>query len=648
MQNLMRRHKKFFLFFLIAFIGFPMLFFGIPSFFGQGMSPQQDLVLATVGNVTVNATQFQRALDQEANRRSQMTGERPTFAELAADGTADQVLQSLIDEAFIRIQEQRKGYSFQQHILEEQLKSLPDFRDAEGNFHAAAWNQWVTQSRGVDWNAVYADMRNSLTRELYINKVMAPATRILDRELEEALMDNETRIVIRYIRVEPPVELDDDALLAHYEENSDQYMSLDQKTAEYAAISLRPDPPEIALEVLERAQAGEDFAELANTYSDITADNGGEMGWMREGSNEPEHRRPLYALEPGEVSDLVPAAAGYYLYTIDEERVDEDSGEREVFARQILFRKELSLEEREARTDQARTIAEAIETAEMDDAFAQIVAEHDLSVTTTGAFDNDSTEIDGVPVNDARSFRMAFQGRDPDDFSVEVITGQENVYVARIVDVVPGEVMPFEEVREAVERDAIAAFERSEAYQELVADYVERIAEQAESLDDVAALFPELEVTPATTSDFNRQEFLFNEQVYLQTSEVYEAVGRGEPGAFAGPLQGFLGDTYFIELVERTPPDMDDPERWADELEELRAQMLNMYQNAVLQDYLMDLRERGMQQYPINTNPDVLQAVLGLEQQQFPMDDPAMDDMDFFEMDLDDMDDFDMELSLEE
>ena len=607
MQNLMRRHKKWFLLFLILFIGIPMLFFGIPSFFGQSSSPHQDQVLATVGGMPIFASEFRRTLDQEAQRRSQQTGERPAYAELAADGTADQVLQALVDRAFISIKEQERGYTFRREILEENLKKLPMVQDENGNFNPEAWNFWIQQ--GNDWNAIYAEMQNQLTRDIFLETITAAAARVLDKELEEALEDNETKLRIRYIRVEPPVSLDEEVIRAHYEEHSENYRSLDQKTAEFSIISLRPDPPAIAFEVLERAQAGEDFAELADEYSDISAGNGGEMGWMRQGISEPDHRRPLYELAAGEVSELVPAPSGYYIYKIDEEREDEDTGEREVFARQILFRVDLDEEERENRLAMAQSIAD--ELMDSDD-FASVLETYNLPYLTTGSFNNESIEIEGIPANDARNFRISFQGRDPEDFSVEVITGQGNIYLARLIEVIPGTVQPFEEVRDRVESDATLRFERSDEYQELIAEYATRIKEQAESLDDIMALFPELEAVPLETREFNRQEYLFQDQVYLQTAEVYEAVGRGEPGQMAGPLQGFLGDTYFIELIERTSPSMEDRELWTEKLDELRTQMMNMYENALLQDYLLDLRERSMQRYAINTNPRVLENILGL------------------------------------
>jgi len=107
----------------------------------------------------------------------------------------------------------------------------------------------------------------------------------------------------------------------------------------------------------------------------------------------------------------------------------------------------------------------------------------------------------------------------------------------------------------------------------------------------------------------------------------------------AGPLQGFLGDTYFIELVERVSPSIEDREQWTEKLDELRMQMLKMYENALLQDYLLDLRERSMQRYAINTNPNVLETILGLGRET-----PASQETEF-EIDLGELD---LELPSEE
>lgn len=92
-----------------------------------------------------------------------------------------------------------------------------------------------------------------------------------------------------------------------------------------------------AEEVLRRAKAGEDFAELAKEFSqDSTAAAGGDLGTFGRGVMVPEFQSAVETLKPGEVSDLVRTQFGYHIVKLEEHL---GSGEKEQWrARHILLK----------------------------------------------------------------------------------------------------------------------------------------------------------------------------------------------------------------------------------------------------------------------------------------------------------------------
>ncbi len=92
-----------------------------------------------------------------------------------------------------------------------------------------------------------------------------------------------------------------------------------------------------AEEALERLKNGEDFANLAKEVSqdDFTAEDGGDIGWFERDEMEPEFEEVAFALNPGEMSDIIRTEEGYHIIKVIKKRGQGD--EEEVKASHILF-----------------------------------------------------------------------------------------------------------------------------------------------------------------------------------------------------------------------------------------------------------------------------------------------------------------------
>jgi len=135
------------------------------------------------------------------------------------------------------------------------------------------------------------------------------------------------------------VELTEDELLARFREIQPQLQQR-PRSITFRQVVIKPQASDSAREaaraaidsLMERARAGEDFAELARQYSDDlgTASEGGQLGWFRRGQMVSEFEDVAFALGPQRMG-IAESPFGFHLILVERTR-----GRSEVQARHIL------------------------------------------------------------------------------------------------------------------------------------------------------------------------------------------------------------------------------------------------------------------------------------------------------------------------
>ena len=157
------------------------------------------------------------------------------------------------------------------------------------------------QSEGFTPESYREHTGNMIAAKKYLDAIRMRVAEVSDEELEKYYHDNEVRLTfpeqvrVRHILLTwKPMGTNDDR----------------------AAIRKQMAP------ILERAHAGEDFAELAREFSDdyATRRNGGDTGLFQRGQMAPAFEEAAFALKTGEISDPVETSFGVHILRLEEHK----------------------------------------------------------------------------------------------------------------------------------------------------------------------------------------------------------------------------------------------------------------------------------------------------------------------------------------
>lgn len=582
---------------LVAFLGLIVFEWGMQASSSRGGRGGNPGVLGRVNGHEITDLMYRRAYQTMLQGFEARAGRSAEGADF--DAISDDAWASLVQELVLYDEIEKYGIEITDAEILELLQTSPpdfvrgNFTNEQGQFDELQYRQALAQSANDPnltnfFAQVEAILRSSAPADKVRNFVGLGA-RVTGNEVRQRFLDRNEQVEVKYVEsATVSADLDEESLdesevRAWYDAHTADYAVGRQAVLDLVRMSkgasaddsslIREDLENLREEIL----AGADFAEKARQFSeDTSADRGGDLGWFGRGDMVPAFDEAVFAMQPGDVSEVIETPFGYHLIQVEDRRTED--GAEQVQARHILMRIEASNRTIRAAASRIDDFLFALEDGKSFEAAAEEVG---LEVERTPAFERDAF-VPGFGALRAGQ-RFAFSA-EPGATTDRPMEDDEYVYAFRLVEVKEPRTQSFDEVADQA-RFALAQERRKEMARAALEAAVTASDGTLESIAD------QLDAAVQAPAPFSRDSFVPG--VGRRNGFVAAAFGLAE-GERSGMVESDRG-YYVLEMVKRIPAD---ETLFADQRDQLRGQLLlekrqtlitawmeQLLRNAVVEDF---------------------------------------------------------------
>ncbi len=488
MLDRMRRHRDW-LKWSLGLVCVAFVLFYIPDFLkGTGADAASSDTIAKVEGHEITAGEFRRTYQAQLQAYRSAYGANLNDQLLKQLGIEQQILQQMVDERAALAEAERLGITVSDEEVRQRIVAMPAFQENGGFIGEQRYQQLLRMQRPP---MMPSEFETNVRRGLTVEKLRASLTDWLsvpDKELEEVYRRRNDKIKlavvtfnadsfrgqatasdadvasyfeghkddfkipekrkIRYVLLDieairakvvvPPADIE-----KAYNSSIEQYTTPEQVRASHILLKTEgktdADVKAKAEAILKQAKAGADFAELAkkNSEDESNAKNGGDLDYFGRGRMVPEFDQAVFAMQPGQISDLVKTQYGYHIIKMVDKK---NAATRSLAEVRQQLTDQLAYERAQA---QAAVLAEKLEKQVSKPADLDKVAKAEgLTVQESGFFAREEPILGLGPAPEAtnKAFDMkpgdvAGPLRGSRGFVFETLVAKQDPYVPKLDEV---------------------------------------------------------------------------------------------------------------------------------------------------------------------------------------------------------------------
>ena len=633
MLDRMRRHRDW-LKWSLGLVCVAFVLFYIPDFLrGSGADAASSDTIAKVEGHEIRSGEFRRTYQAQLQAYRSAYGGNMNEQLLKQLGVERQILQQMVDERAALAQAERLGISVSDEEVRQRIFAMPAFQENGGFIGETRYQQLLRMQRPP---MIPSEFEDNVRRGLAVEKLRASLTDWLsvpDKELEREYRRRNDKVKLAVVSFtadsfRTQVTAADAEIASHFEAHKDQFKIPEKRKIRYVLIDIEAmrakvvvpqadieraynnnsqqyeTPEQVrashillktegkddatvkakAEELLKQARAGADFAELAkkNSEDEASAKNGGDLDYFGRGRMVPEVDQAVFAMQPGQISDLVKTQYGYHVIKLADKKAATTRPLAEV--RQQLA-DQLAYERAQAQaTDLSSSLEKQIsKPADLD----KVAKAQGLSVQESGFFARDEPILGLGPSPEAanRAFEMkpndvAGPLRASRGFVFETLVAKQDPYVPKL-----------DEVKERV-REEVVKEKARDASKQKAAEIAAKLKTAPDFEKAAKAAGLEAKTTDLITQDAPIPDL-------GAAPAVDDAAFKLPVGAVSDPIATDNG-TAVIKVLERKEVT---PEEWTSAKDRFREELLTDRRNRFFAAYMAKAKKN----MKIDVNAEALQ-----------------------------------------
>ncbi|MFQ5628956.1 MAG: peptidylprolyl isomerase, partial [bacterium] len=291
-----------------------------------------------------------------------------------------------------------------------------------------------------------------------LREQVAAGVFVTQSEVHQEYINRYQKATVEYLFFDPnrfnsvDVTVDDADIKKLYEEKRDNFKQPERRKIDFVIYSTRPTRKDSAAiearveDLLERARSGDDFADLAATYSDDegSAQNGGDLGFQKRGTWVKAVEDAAFAAEIGEI--VGPVRSNFGLHIIKVTGKKEEDNEKLVSASHILIKYEALEQTKTAALDSADFFA----VQARENSWEKATQSENVRSQTSAFFQEGAGFIPGLGI-ERRASRFVF--RNSKGTISDPVETENGYVVLRLAEIEEERVKSLEEIRSSLENE---------------------------------------------------------------------------------------------------------------------------------------------------------------------------------------------------